>query len=229
MAFTKRSDGRKIDEMRKIEAEVGVVKRAVGSARFKMGNTEAIAAVYGPKDVPRFLQDAETGILRCNYNLMAFSTPERVRPGPGRRSKEISMVTEKALSPVIDLKKFPATAIEVYIEITQADSGTRCAGINAASMALADAGIPMKDLVSAVAVGRIENKIVVDVTKEEEDYEGGMADIAVAFSVGENKVTLLQIDGDVKRDQLKKALETAKEACQKIREIQIKALKEKYK
>src|SRR3989344_6769762 len=149
MAFTKRSDGRKFDEMRKIEAEVGVVKRAVGSARFKMGNTEAIAAVYGPKDIPRFFQNAETGILRCNYNMMAFSGNERVRPGPSRRSREISMVTEKALLPVLDLKKFPATAIEVYIEITQADAGTRCAGINGASMALADAGIPMKDLVSA--------------------------------------------------------------------------------
>lgn len=139
------------------------------------------------------------------------------------------MVTEKALSPVIDLKKFPGTAIEVYIEITQADAGTRCAGINAASMALADAGIPMRDLISAVAVGRIENKIIVDVNKEEEDYEGGMADIAVAFSTGEDKITLLQIDGDVKRDQLKKALETAKESCLKIKAIQIKALKEKYK
>lgn len=229
MTFAKRSDGRKIDEMRKIEAEVGVVKRAVGSARFKMGNTEAIAAVYGPKDIPRFLQNAEAGVLRCNYNMMAFSGNERVRPGPGRRSKEISMVTEKALSPVIDLKKFPGTAIEVYIEITQADAGTRCAGINAASMALADAGIPMRDLISAVAVGRIENKIIVDVNKEEEDYEGGMADIAVAFSTGEDKITLLQIDGDVKRDQLKKALETAKESCLKIKAIQIKALKEKYK
>ena len=89
-----REDGRKFDEMRKIEAEVGVVKRAVGSARFKMGNTEAIAAVYGPKDIPRFLQDAETGGLRCNYNLMSFSTPERVRPGPVRRSMKIQRLLE---------------------------------------------------------------------------------------------------------------------------------------
>lgn len=229
MAFTKRSDGRKINELRPIEAEVGVVKRAVGSARFKMGNTEAIAAVYGPKDIPRFKQDAETGVLICNYNMMAFSGNERVRPGPGRRSKEISMVTEKALLPVLDLKKFPATAIEVYVEITQADAGTRCAGINAASLALADAGMSMKDLVTAVAVGRIENKIVVDVNKEEEDYEGGMADIAIAFSLRENKVTLLQLDGEVKKEQLKEALETAKEACEKLKEIQVKALKEKYK
>lgn len=229
MAFTKRTDGRKLDELRKIEAEVGVVKKAVGSARFKMGNTEAIAAVYGPKDIPRFLQDAETGVLICNYNMMAFSGNERVRPGPSRRSREISMVTEKALLPVLDLKKFPATAIEVYIEITQADSGTRCAGINAASLALADAGVPMKDLITSVAVGRIENKIVVDVSKEEEDYEGGMADIATAFTLRENKLTLLQIDGEIKREQFKEALEAAKLACQKIKEIQIKALKGRYK
>jgi len=229
MAFTKRSDGRKFDEMRKIEAEVGVVKNAVGSARFKIGNTEAIAAVYGPKDVNRFLQDAEKGILRCTYNMMAFSGSERVRPGPSRRSKEISMVTEKALIPVLDLKSFPSTVIDVSIEMTQADAGTRCAGINAASMALADAGIPMKDLVAAIAIGRIEKKIVVDVNKEEEDYEGGMADIPMAFAPRMNKVTLLQLDGEATREQLKEALEVGKKACEKLKDIQIKAIKEKYK
>jgi len=229
MAFTKRSDGRKFDEMRKIEAEVGVVKSALGSARLKMGDTEAIAAVYGPKNLPVFLQDPEKGVLRCFYNMMSFSTSDRVRPGPGRRSKEISMVTEKALLPVLNLTSFPITAIDVYIEITQADAGTRCVGINVASMALADAGIPMRDLVSAVAVGRIENKIVVDVNKEEEDYEGGMADIAVAMAPRNGDITLLQMDGFATKKQLKEALEVAKKACKKLRDVQVKALKEKYK
>ena len=230
MAYTKRFDGRKADEIRPIEAKVGVVKRALGSASFKTGKTWAFAAVQGPKDINRFQQDPEKGVLRCNYNMMAFSgSGERVRPGPSRRSKEISMVTEKALLPVIDLGSFPGAAINVYIELVQTDAGTRCAGITAAAMALADAGIPMNDLVTSVAVGVIDNKVFVDVNKEEEDYEDGMADIAVAMSVRTKKITLLQLDGFVSREELKKALESAYGACEKIKEVQVKALKDKYK
>ena len=72
--YEKRSDGRKFDEPRKISAKVGVIKNADGSAYFKIGNTEAYAAVYGPRNLyPRFLQNPTTGILRCNYNMMPFS------------------------------------------------------------------------------------------------------------------------------------------------------------
>lgn len=231
MVYTKRFDGRKADECRPMEAKVGVVKRAMGSASFRIGKTWAYAAVYAPKALfPKFLKDPETGVLKCNYNMLAFSgSGERVRPGPSRRSKEISMVTEKALTPFVDLKMFPGGSAEVFIELIQTDAGTRCAGITAASMALADAGISMKDLVTSVAVGVIENKIFVDVNKEEEDYEKGMADIAVAVSTRTKKISLLQLDGFVTRAQLKEALEVAFKTCQEIKKIQVKALKENYK
>lgn len=230
MAYEKRFDGRKVDELRPISAKVGVVPNAVGSARFQIGKTIAIAAVYAPKLLfPQFLQDDEKGVLRCEYSMMSFSgSGERVRPGPNRRSREISMVTEKALSPVLNLKEYSSCAVDVCIELIQTDSGTRCAGICAASLALADAGIPMIDLVSAVAVGRIENKIVLDVNKEEEDYEHGMADIAIAYAPRMDKITLLQADGDVSREQLQDAIKLAKIGCNKIREVQIKALLDKF-
>ena len=139
-----RIDGRKDDELRPIEAKAGVIKRADGSAYFRIGNTWAYAAVYGPRDLhPKFLQDPKKGTLRCEYNMMAFSgMGDRVRPGPSRRSKEISMVTEKALLPAISLDEFPNTVVDVFIELPQTDAGSRCAGICAASIALADAGIP---------------------------------------------------------------------------------------
>lgn len=229
--YTKRFDGRKPDELRPMEAKVGIIERANGSAMFKIGKTIAYAAVYGPRDLyPSVFQNPEKGVLRCNYNMLAFSgAGERVRPGPNRRSKEISMVTTKALLPLLDLNDYPNTVIDVFIELIQTDAGTRCAGITAAAMALADAGIPMKDLVTAVAVGRIENGVVVDVNKEEEDYEGGMADIAMAYSTREGKITLLQMDGDCSKEELQKALEAGRKACEKIKEVQIKALRDKYK
>ena len=220
----KRADGRKNDEMRKIEARVGVIKRADGSAYFKIGDTIAIAAVYGPRELhPRFLQDPEKGILRCNYDMMSFSVPERKRPGPSRRSTEISLVTKKALLPVLDLTQFPNAVVDVFIQIIQANAGTRCAGITAASMALAHAGIPMRDLVSAVSTGKIDNEIIIDMTKEEEDNEGA-TDIPIAVIERNKDITLLQLDGEVNKEELLKAIELAKNGCEKIFEIQRKAL-----
>lgn len=228
--FSKRSDGRKFDELRPMEAKVGIIKRATGSAMFKIGKTIAYAAVYGPRPVyPKFLQNKEKGILRCYYNMMAFSgSGDRIRPGPSRRSKEISLVTEKALLPAIDLKDYPGSTIDIFIELVQTDSGTRCAGVCAAAMALADAGFIMKDLVSSIALGRIEDKIIVDATKEEEDYEGGMADVPVAMMPRTGKITLLQDDGNLTKDQLKEIFELASKVCKQISEVQKKALKEKY-
>jgi len=231
MTYTKRLDGRKNDETRPIEAKVGIIKRADGSAMFKIGKTTAYVAVYGPRELyPRFMQNPEKGILRINYNMMPFSSKgDRVRPGGSRRSKEISMVTEKALSPVVDLTDFPNTVVDVFIELPQTDAGTRCAGICAASMALADAGIVMKDMVASIAVGCVDGTVVADLSYDEEAYEDGdVADIPVAILSNSGKVSLLQMDGDLTKEQLTKALELAKKVCKDINEVQKKALKAKY-
>lgn len=231
MAYTKRSDGRALDQLRDIEAKVGVIKRADGSAYFRIGKTTAYAAVYGPRDLfPKFLKNPNGGILRCSYNMMPFSgTGERVRPGQNRRAKEISHVTENALLPVIDLSEYPNSVVDVFIELPQTDAGSRCAGICAASMALADAGIPMKDLVAAVSVGRVDDKIVADLDYAEEAYEGGpVADIPVAMDGNSQQISLLQMDGEITKEQLYEALELAKKVTQQIIDVQRKALKEKY-
>lgn len=228
----KRIDGRTSPlQLRPIEAKAGVIKRADGSAYFKIGNTWAYAAVYGPRDLhPKFLQNPKKGILRCEYSMMPFSgMGDRVRPGPSRRSKEISMVTEKALSPVINLDEFPNTVVDVFIELPQTDAGSRCAGICAASIALADAGIPMKDLVSAVAVGNLNGKKVVDLCYEEEALEGEVADIPMAVIPSSGMVTLLQMDGIITKEELNELLQMGKKACQEIYQIQKNALKERYK
>lgn len=233
MVYTKRLDGRKsFTELRPIEAKAGVVPRAHGSALFRIGKTIAYATVYGPRELhPRFMQNPKTGVLRCSYNMMPFSgAGDRVRPGPNRRAKEISLVTEKALLPVLDLSDYPNTVVDVFIDLPQTDAGSRCAGICAASIALADAGLPMKDMVAAIAVGKVDDKLVVDLDYQEEAYEDGpVADIPVAVLPSTGEYTLLQMDGDIKKDDLYKALELARDACMKIYEVQKTALKEKYK
>ena len=202
MTYKKRYDARKFNELRPIEAKVGVIKNATGSAFFKIGKTWAYAGVYGPRDLyPRFLKDPKKGKLRCNYNMMPFSgSGDRVRPGPSRRSKEISLVTEKALLPVVELEDFPNSVVDVYIELPQTDAGSRCAGICAASMALADAGIPMKDLIGAVSVGIVDGQVVVDLDYEEEAHEeGDVADIPLAYIPSMDKLSLLQMDGKISK------------------------------
>lgn len=231
MTYKKRTDGRDFTETRPIEAKAGVIKNADGSAMFRIGKTAAYAAVYGPRDLyPRFLQNPQKGVLRCRYNMMPFSGfGERVRPGGSRRSKEISMVTEKALLPVLNLEDFPNAVVDVFIELPETDAGTRCAGISAAAIALADAGISMKDFVSSVSVGKVDDKLVVDLDYAEESYEeGDVADIPIAMIPRTGQITLLQMDGQISREELKSALEMGKEACKKIYEVQKQALKQKF-
>jgi exosome complex component RRP41 len=231
MSYNKRIDGRKPDEMRPIEAKTGIIKKADGSAMFKIGNTVAYAAVYGPRDLfPRFMQDPQKGVLRVKYNMMPFSgAGDRVRPGGSRRSKEISMVIRNALIPVVNLEDFPNAVVDLFVEFPQTDAGTRCAGICAASMALADAGISMKSMVASVSAGQVDKMTAVDLDYNEESYEGGdVADIPTAFIPSTGELSLLQMDGIIDKDSLKKGLEMAKEACLKIYEIQKKALKERF-
>lgn len=222
-----RCDGRTIDEPRRIMIKAGVLKNAEGSAYIEFGDNKILAGVYGPRDVhPKHMSDADTGILRCRYHMEPFSVTERKNPAPSRREIEISKVIKEALAPAVMLERFPRTAVDVYIEILQADGGSRCAALDAAAVALADAGIPMRDMVSACAAGKVGDTIVLDINNEED--QAGQADMPVAYMPNLNKVTLLQLDGVLSLDEYKKCIETGINGCRIVYDIQKKALMEKY-
>lgn len=224
-----RPDKRKNDEMRPIKAEVGVLDSADGSAMFQIGDTIAVAGVFGPKELhPKHLQNPERGVLKCKYDMASFSVTERKRMGPSRRSKELGLIMQFALEKSLFLEQFPKTGIELHVEILQANAGTRCASICAASLALADAGIPMRGMISSIAVGRANGQIVLDITKEEEDAEDA-TDIPIAYSVKDGELTLVQLDGDVTKEELSKAIALGIKGCKEIYEIQVEALRNKYK
>ncbi len=221
-----RLDGRKPDELRPIKIKVGLLNRADGSCYFEFGGNKVIAAVYGPREVhPRHMQKSTSAVVRYRYNMASFSVEERKRPGPDRRSIEVSKVSREAVEPVIFQEYFPRSAIDIFVEILQADAGTRTAGINAASIALADAGIPMRNLVSACAVGKVDDTLVLDLNKDEDNY--GQADMPIAMTPDGN-ITLLQMDGHLTKEEFKEALEMAKKGCAAIYEMQKAALLEKY-
>jgi len=222
-----RCDGRKIDEPRKIMIKAGVLKNANGSAYIEFGNNKILAGVFGPRDVhPKHLANTDTGILRCRYHMSPFSVEERKRPAPSRREIEISKVIKEALKPAVILEQFPRTVVDIFIEVLQADGGSRCAALAAASVALADAGIPMRDMVSACAAGKVADTIVLDVNNEED--QAGQADMPVGYMPNMEKITLIQLDGVLTPEEYKKCIETGIAGCKLVYEIQKKALTDKY-
>ncbi len=223
----KRLDGRKSDELRKIKIEVGVLHRAEGSAYIEWGGNKILVAVYGPREaIPRHTQNPLRAIVNAKYNMAAFSVDDRKRPGPDRRSREISKVISEALENVILVEKYPRATIDVNIEILDAEAGTRVAGLTAAGIALADAGIPMKDIPVACAAGKIEGQVVLDLGKDEDNL--GEADLPVAISPRTGEILLLQMDGHLTLDEFNKALDLAIKGCYKVSEFQKKALMDKY-
>ena len=223
----KRLDGRGLEELRPLKIKAGVVKNAAGSASLELGETKVIAAVYGPREViPKHLSQPDKAYVDVIYDMMTFATPERNRPGPSRRSTEISTVMKNALSPAIFLEKYPKTKIDIYVEVTNANAGTRSAAITAASVALADAGIEMKDLVPSVALGKADGKLMLDLFEVEDNF--GQADVPMAMIPRTGEISLLQMDGDLSKEELKKLLEMGRKACMEIYKKQKQALKEKY-
>ncbi|MCJ7423845.1 exosome complex exonuclease Rrp41 [Candidatus Bathyarchaeota archaeon] len=222
-----RLDGRKPDELRPIKLEVGVIPNADGSAYVEQGKNRIIVGVYGPREVhPKHLALQDRTVLKCRYHMAPFSVQERKSPAPSRREVELSKVIRGSLEPAIFMEYYPRTMIDVFIEILQADGGTRCAAITAASLALADSGIPMRELVVSCAAGKVDDTIVLDLMDEEDKL--GSADVPIALMPNLNAITLLQMDGKLTSDEFESAVNLAIEGCKQISVMQKEALKAKY-
>lgn len=223
-----RIDKRLSDQTREIKMETGIITSAKGSAKVSFGNTVALASVHGPRELfPKFLQESQRGIFRVRYNMAPFSVVDRKSPGHDRRSTELSKVIRLALEPALFLDDYPKITVDGFVEIIQADGSTRVTGINALSLALATAGIPMKDLVSACSVGKINGTLIVDLNGIEDN--NSESDVAVAMITSRDLITLLQMDGVLTKGELMTLLDMAKNSCKKVYEMQKETLREKYK
>ncbi|RLE50601.1 MAG: exosome complex exonuclease Rrp41 [Candidatus Methanomethylicota archaeon] len=223
----RRVDGRRLDEIRPLTLKIGFLKNADGSAYVELGRTKIVAAVFGPRELhPKHLALPDRAILRCRYHMAPFSVDVRKSPAPSRREIELSKVIREALEPALFLELYPRTSIDVFVEVLEADGSTRCASIIAASLALADAGIPMKDLVAAIAVGKVEGRLVLDVMDIEDKY--GEADMPFAMMPSKKVVTLLQMDGHFTEEEFKQAFELAVKGCEQVYAKQKQALREYY-
>jgi exosome complex component RRP41 len=222
-----RIDGRRPDQLRPIKIEAGVLKQADGSAYLEWGGNKVLAAVYGPREChPRHDQDPTKARVRVRYNMAAFSVSDRKRPGPDRRSQEISKISSEALEHVVLANLYPKNAIDVYIEIIEAEAGTRCAGLTAAAVACADAGIPMRGMVTAIAAGKVDGVVCLDLSREEDNF--GETDFPIAIVPKTNEIVLLQQDGHFSPAELDQALDLAMTAAHEVYDIQKDALLRRY-
>ncbi len=223
-----RLDGRKVHDLRKIHIEAGVIPEANGSAFVEWGQNKVFAAVYGPKEcLPKHISNPYRAVLRYNYRMASFSVPDRKNPKPGRREIEISKVSAEALARSVFLERFPGTCIDVEVEVIDSNAGTRVAALTAASVALADAGLPMRDLVVGTSVGKAGGKMIVDLNKDEEDAPDAV-DIPVAILPSFKEIVLLQLDGLLTKKEFEEGMKMAFEASAKVHELQVAALKKKY-
>lgn len=224
----KRTSGRTLNDIRDLKITCGVLKQANGSALIEWGNNRIIAAVYGPKEVfPKHMTDPYKAVVNARYIMTPFcSLEEHGRAGPNRRSIEISKVAKHVFENTILTSQFPKTQIDIHMEVLQSDGGTRIAAITAASVALVDAGIPVKDLVCGVAVGKIDGKLAVDIDKIEDNF--GESDAAIVISPRTGDVLLMQLEGILTPDEVRQSVKLAQEASIKVREKQAAALADKY-
>ncbi|MEO0225673.1 MAG: ribonuclease PH [candidate division WOR-3 bacterium] len=179
-----RSDGRRFDELRRIDAEIGFLKYAGGSCLLTAGNTRVICAATIEDRVPPFLTGSGTGWLTAEYGLLPCSTQERVQreATSGRlqgRTHEIKRFIGRSLRPIIDLKALGEKTIIIDCDVIQADGGTRTLSVNGAFIALfllldklVKNGelprIPIIDSVAAVSVGIIDGQPLLDLCYEED-------------------------------------------------------------
>ncbi|XP_014471576.1 PREDICTED: exosome complex component RRP41 [Dinoponera quadriceps] len=144
-----RVDGRRALELRQIRVRMGVFGQADGSAYIEHGNTKILAAVYGPHQ-PRSntAKNIAKALVNCQYStaVFSFTSGERKRKPRGDwKSQERSVQLRHAMEAIIHLELYPRSQIDIFVEVLQADGSDYCASVNTATLALIDAGIPIKN------------------------------------------------------------------------------------
>ncbi|MDP2934509.1 MAG: polyribonucleotide nucleotidyltransferase [bacterium] len=230
----KRPDARKLDELRKLSAEVGIFPRIHGSGLFQRGETQVFSAVTlgSPGSEQIFDQMEIEGKKRFmhDYNFPPFSVGEVGRiGGPGRRDIGHGALAEKALIPIIPPKEeFPYT-IRVVSEVLSSNGSSSMASVCGSTLALMDAGIPIKEKAAGIAVGLMMDgekyKILTDIQGPEDHY--GDMDLKIAGTKnGINAIQMdVKIDG-VGMNILEDAFKQAKKARLEILDVISKTIKE---
>lgn len=157
-----RLDGRRATEVRKIRTQQGALARADGSAYYEQGHTRVLAAIYGPRE-PRVRSDAtaDRAQIRCDVSVANFASVRR-RRGGDRRAQAVAAIVQRVFEGVVLLDSYARSQIDIYVQVLQNDGGLVVAAVNAATLALVNAGVAMSDLVVGCSVGFVDTILVAD-------------------------------------------------------------------
>ncbi|CAH2058162.1 unnamed protein product, partial [Iphiclides podalirius] len=224
-----RLDGRRPNELRRIRCKLGVFTQPDGSAYLEQGNTKVLAAVYGPHQASKSKTSTEGVVVNCQYSMATFSTGERKnRPRGDRKSQEMSLHLRQSLTAAIKTELYPRSQIDIYVEVLQADGGAYCASVNAATLALVDAGIPLKAYACACTASMAwrgsEPEPLVDVGHVEEAAGGVCLTVSSLPSTG--NVALLELSHKLHMDYFDVVLSRALQGCRDIEIILDRAVRD---
>lgn len=222
-----RVDGRKEGELRRIRCKLGVFTEPDGSAYLEQGLTKVLAAVYGPHQVRgnRSKAQHDNAVMNCQFSMAVFSTGERKRrPRGDRKSTEMSNHLKQALMAAVKTELYAWSQIDVYVEVLHADGGIYPACVNAATLALIDAGIPLHEYVCACTASLANGDVpLVDISYHEEIMGGPTLTLAALPISG--SIVLMEMSRRFHLDHLPKVLHTALQGCKDIRAILDQAVK----
>eukprot|EP01124_Arcella_intermedia_P007852 TRINITY_DN14868_c0_g1_i1.p2 TRINITY_DN14868_c0_g1~~TRINITY_DN14868_c0_g1_i1.p2 ORF type:complete len:244 (+),score=1.84 TRINITY_DN14868_c0_g1_i1:67-798(+) len=219
-----RIDGRRPNELRQMKVRMGLFSRADGSVYYQQGNTKLLVAVYGPREVSK-AKAGDAATINCEFVMAPFGAGERRKRRGDRRAEDIALVVKQVFEAVVMVDLLPNSQIDVYINAIQVDGGVKCAAINAATLALIDAGIPMTDFVAACSGSCVDSVPLVDLNHYEDT--SGCPDMVLALLPKSNKITLLQMDHKLHMDVFEKVLKVGIEGCQRTYEILLAQVRER--
>ncbi|CAG5055129.1 unnamed protein product [Parnassius apollo] len=164
-----RKDGRALDEARSMFARTDMISQAKGSAYVELKKTKVVCSVFDPREIPHQNEFSQLGQIFCEVKFAPFSCSRQRRPAaPDAEDKSLSVALRQALEPAVCRHLFPNYQIDVFVYIIEHDGACLAAAINAAGLALADAAVPMYDIITASSIAIIGDKMFVDPTEEEE-------------------------------------------------------------
>ncbi len=233
-----RPDGRQPDQLRPYTFERGVAKFAEGSCLLKIGDTHMLVTATVEDRVPQFMKGKGSGWVTAEYSMLPRSGRHRNQRDlmkPNGRSMEIQRLIGRALRAVVDLERMGERTITLDCDATQADGGTRCAGITAAYVACYDAmtwmvtqrmlqEVVLKEPLAAISVGIYRNQEVLDLNYDEDSTAA--TDMNVVMT-GSGK--FVEIQGTAEQDPfgadtLGRLLKLAKKGCDELVAAQREAL-----
>ncbi|GFO20692.1 exosome complex component rrp41-like [Plakobranchus ocellatus] len=212
-----RIDGRKPNELRRIRFKKGVFRQADGSAYLEQGNTKVLAAVYGPHEIRGSRSKAlhDKLLINCQYSMATFSTQDRKRrPRGDRKAQEMTSHLKQTFDAVVLTELYPKVQLDIFVEVLQSDGGNYCASVNAATLALMDAGIPMKDYVIACSGSHLRDTPIVDMNNLEESSGG--AEVVMAVLPRCEQIVFLEMNSRLHEDHLSGVMDHVMVGCKDI-------------